>query len=315
MKKSFALLLVLTLSACVTEKKKAIENKDADKQPVFDQGMKALEGENYSEAARIFDKLLVQKPGLEMDVVTLYNSGAAYEGLGDCQKASDRYRQAVRSSAGKFKRIEGEALFRLSLQYECLGQDAKTVSSLLDAKKRAKDLPFETINAEVPARMAAAYARLGNRAKAVEYFTQASRGLKGLVSRGATSTAQKETIARTLFLMGQLSPNQRRAEAQPMGYLQSLSMQQPFLLQAMEMNHTHWSAKAESDLKLAYDNIWKFQIKDPHQQREFFTRSLQTVSELRKIRLPSNDPRIEGMFASLDQTETQLQTALSNGKK
>ena len=112
MKKTTLSFLMLTLAACSTPPKKYDPNVGADSpaQARFDQGVRALDDEDYAKAAKIFDGLLLAKPGTDMDLVALFNSGAAYEGLGDCQKASDRYRQVVRSSATKFKRIEGEAL-------------------------------------------------------------------------------------------------------------------------------------------------------------------------------------------------------------
>src|SRR5665213_4402945 len=140
--KRFLILTLLLVSACVTKPKKSSEIPDQDSphQAEFDRGVQALDGERYQEAASIFDSLLLEKPGTELDLVTLFNSGIAYEGLAQCKTAADRYRKVVRSSAGSFKRIEAEALFRLSLAYECLGQDAKTVTALLDAKRRGKDL-------------------------------------------------------------------------------------------------------------------------------------------------------------------------------
>ena len=311
MNKFIAVIGLLTLLAgCASTKKAAEEAPTDEKVNEYDQGMRALEHEDYDEAAQIFDRLLVQKPATELDLVVLFDSGAAYEGKGDCARSLDRYRQVVRSSSGKFQRIEGEALFRSSLMYECLGQDAKAITSLVDAKKRGKELPFETLNAEIPARLAAAYARIGNREKALQYFGQASKGLKQVVAQGGRGL-QVERIAHTLFLMGRLSSSQRKAEVEPGTYLQSVSMQQPYLLQAMEMNNVAWSTRAQDDLKLAYDNIWKFKIPDVEKRRDFYTRALQTINELRKIRMPKSDPRIEDVFVTLDRTQNQLQGELS----
>jgi tetratricopeptide (TPR) repeat protein len=311
MKRVLVLVLAAMLGACASKKKAEDNAVNSEKALTFEQGLRALEREDYSEAARIFDRLLVQNPATELDLVVLFDSGSAYEGLGDCGKASERYRQVVRSSMGKFQRIEAEALFRTSLMYECLGQDIKAVTSLLDARKRGKDLPFDVLNAEIPARLAAAYARIGNREKALQYFTQASRGLKRVVAQTGRGL-QNERVAHNLFLMGRLSPSQRDATVEPGTYLQSLSMQQPYLLQAVEINHPVWSPRAAEDLKLAYDNIWKLKITDTSQKREVFTRALQTINELRRIRIPTNtNPRIQNIFASLDHTQTQLQNELS----
>lgn len=303
--------MVLLLTACASSgPKKPVVTPGEEKTPALDQGLHAMEQEDYAGAAQIFDRLLVQKPASEVDLVILYNSAAAQEGLGNCAKASERYRQVVRSSAGKFSRIEGEALYRSSLMYECLGQDTKTITSLLDTKRRAKELSFDILNAEIPARLAAAYARMGNREKALQYFTQASRGLKQVVSQNGVRV-KTDRVARTLFLMGKLNPSQRNAEAEPTTYLQSVSMQQPYLLQSIELGDPTWSPRAADDLKVAYDNVWKFKIEDPEKRREFYTRTLQTINELRKIRMPRADPKVDTVFAVLDQTERQVQNELS----
>lgn len=302
-------LIVVACGSKPVAEHMAPDQSDARVTP-FDRGLKALEQENYSEAAQIFDKLLVARPATQIDLVTTYNSGAAYEGLGDCKKASDRYREVVRSSATKFKNIEGQALYRMSLMYECLGNDPKTITSLLDARKRGKDLPWETLNAEIPARLAAAYARMGNRPKALEYFKQASESLKKLVNQ-ETGRKQQELLGKTLFLMGQLNPAQRRAEGDPVIFLQGLSMQQPYLLQAAEIGHPNWSKRASDDLILAYDNIWKYKLA-PGKHNSFFTSALQTIRELKGIRLPGRqDPTTDLIFAKVDAAESRLQSELA----
>lgn len=308
-----AAALTLSLIACAAKPKiNQTDFSDSSARPEFDRGQRALEHEDYSAAAEAFDQLLVAHPATEVDLVTSYNSGAAHEGLGDCAKASERYREVVRASAGKFTRIEAEALFRLSLMYECLGQDAKAVAALLDTRKRAKGLPPEIMRAELPARLAAAYSRLGNRAKALQYFNQASSGLKGLLASGTSTRAQRETMGRTLFYMGRLNPAQRRGDVDPAAFLNSLSMQQPYLLQAVELNHPTWSRKAVEDLTTAYDGLTRFQIKPAAKRREFYLRAKQVIAEIRKIRLPEAGPMEDEVFEQVDKTERRLQTWLAD---
>ncbi|MBX3020712.1 MAG: hypothetical protein KF799_03475 [Bdellovibrionales bacterium] len=299
------------LSACASQSKIEQTEFQDENHPDFGRGLKALEREDYGTAASIFDRLLVQSPASEMDLVTSFNSGNAYEGLGNCNKASERYREVVRGSAGKFPGIEAQALYRLSLTYECLGQDTKTVTSLLDAKKREKQLPMEVARAEIPARLAAAYSRLGNKAKALEYFNEASEGLKSIAGNGSTPRAQKEALGKTLFYMGHLNPAQKLAEVEPIGYLQALSMQQPYLLQAVEMGHQVWSRKAAEDLNMAYDNMLRFQIADPEKRNQFYTRALQVIGELRKIRLPDAGKAEDEVFAKVDRTERRIQNEIA----
>lgn len=310
-----ALWLVIGVAGgCASKAKRnqeALLDEDENGNPALARGLKALEREQYAEAAQIFDMLLVAKPATEEDLVTVFNSGAAHEGLGHCQKSAERYREVVRASAGKFRLLEGQALFRLSLSYECLGQDTKTITSLIEARKKGREaLPFETLNAEIPSRLAAAYARIGNRQKALEYFGQASEGLKKIVAQTANHK-QKELLGRTLFLMGQLNTAQRSGDNDSATFMQSLSMQQPYLLQAVEMDYSMWSKKAADDLQKAYDNIWRYKFENSEAQRDFYTRGLQSIQELRKIRLPDSPPAVNAVFAHLDKVEQRLQGELA----
>lgn len=304
-----AVLAVFVLGACSSSKPKMDVVDEPN--PDFDRGVRLLEHEEFGAAAEVFDHLLVAKPASEIDLLTTYNSGAAYEGLNQCGKAAERYREVVRSSAGKYSRLESQALFRLSLMYECLGQDVKTVTALLDARRRGKNLPIEVARAELPARLAAAYSRLGNRAKAVEYFQQASEGLKVILADGTSSRKQKETLGRTLYYMGRLSPSQRNAEGDGISYLQSLSMQQPYLLQAIEVAPPTWARKANDDLFVAYDNMLRFNPQNHDHRHEYLVRALQVINELRKIRMPDAGPQEDAVFAHLDKTERHIQNELA----
>lgn len=315
MRITVAIFLTLIFNLGCSSAKKA---KEADaqlmaeeaKRPRFELGVKALDNSRFGDAAKIFDGLLVSKPGTELDLITLYNSGAAYEGMGDCPRAAERFREVVRSSAGKFKRIEAQAFYRLSFMYECMGQDNKSITALLDAKKRSADLSFAVANAEIPARLAAGYARIGNRAKALEYFALADKGLKKIIAQ-EEGRRQHEILAQSLFYMGQLNPAQRRAEGDPVSFLQGLSLQQPYLLQSVEMNSSPWSGRAHDDLTLAYENIFKFKIDDEQSRRDFYTRAIQVCNELIRIRSPKSDPAIDQVYARVDSTLSRLNSEMA----
>jgi tetratricopeptide (TPR) repeat protein len=308
-KKVLIFLALAALTACAgprpDDEAAAPEAAPPPQLPVFEQGVRALEKEQYAEAAKIFDKLLVTKPATEHDLVTSFNSGSAYEGLGNCSRAGERYREVTRGSSGHFTRLEAQAFYRLALMYECLGQDVKSITALLDAKKRGRNLPPATLSAEIPARLAAAYARIGNRKKALEYFALANKGLKKIVSE-ESGKKQADILGQSLYLMGQLNPAQRRGEGDPKAFLQGLGMQQPYLLQAVELKHPVWSPKAASDLETAYDNIWKFKFTDTEAQNDFYIRAMQAVRELKRIKMPNETPEAAAIFRKVDAVESRL---------
>lgn len=310
MKMGLIVFLILLCACAKAPPKPENPEENSIQELTFEKGLRALERENYVEASRIFDALLVAKPATEFDLVTLYNSGAAYEGQANCPKAADRYRSVVRAAGNRFPRIEAQSLFRLSLMYECLGQDAKAIAALIDARKRGKSLPFETLSAEIPARLAAAYSRIGNRAKAIEYFGIASQGLKKIVAREQGSK-QSETLGRTLYMMGQLTASQRAASVSSDSFVQSVLMQQSYLLQAVELNHPVWSKRSAEDLVVAYDNFWKFKFEDDEKKRAFYIRGIQAAQELKKIRLPGATGLVQDVFAHIEKTESRLQAELA----
>lgn len=280
-------------------------------QAQLERGLKALEKEDYATAEKIFDALLVQKPASQADLVILYNSGVANEGLGNCAKASERYRKVVQASAGRFKKIEAEAYFRLSFAYECTGEDKKAISALFDAKKRGTYLPPEVSNAELPARLATAYARIGQRPNALKYFKEAGNGLKSsLASGGSTTKMQTEFAAKTLYAMGQLSSKQRRLSDDPKAFLNSLSMQQPYLLQATEMGVNPHSQNAADDLIFAYENLLKVKPSDPTQVRPFLQLALKDIAEIKRIRLPGRGALVDQVFAKIEVQESQIRRLL-----
>jgi tetratricopeptide (TPR) repeat protein len=307
------LVLFLILGACAETKKDSVPNESvtASAQTQMERGMNALSKEDYATAADIFDNMLVQKPASQFDLLATYNSGVAHEGLGDCKKASELYRRAAVSSAGKFKKVEAEAYFKLSLSYECMGDDKKSITALLDAKKRSAYLSQDVAHAELPARLAAAYARLGQRVKAMQYFREAGNGLKGsLASAGTTARLQTEFAANTLYAMGQLTAKQKNLTDTSRGYLQSLSMQQPYLLQSAEMAVNPASQKAAQELSFAYDNLLKMTPAQPDQVRPFLQLALADIAEIKKIRLPNKGPLVEQIFSKIEVQESNIRQML-----
>ena len=309
MNQVLTLLCAVLVFGCATKPKAPIVADETSERD-FDRATRLLNREDFSGAAEIFDRLLVNKPATEIDLMTSYNAGAAYEGMGQCGKAVERYRQVARSSAGKFPRLEAQSLYRASLMYECLGMDVRTIATLLDARKRSSELQPEVSRAELPARLAAAYSRAGNRAKALEYFGLASEGLKAVLADANGSRRQKEILGQTLYQMGRLNPAQRDATAEPMGYLLSLSMQQPYLLQAVELAPPKWAERAENDLSTAYRNLGAFNVA-PAKQREFGLRALQVINELKKIRMSAGGPGEDEVFAAVEKAERSIQNQLN----
>ncbi len=333
MRQLFVLLLsssvLVSCSMFKVKHRAADEEVNEGNMADFNAGLKALDQENYEEASNIFLKLLTEKPATELDMVTIYNLGAAYEGLGQCQKAAQRYLQVARGAINKFPRILGESLYRLSYAYECLGLDNKVIIALLDVKKRSATLPLEISKAEAPARLAAAYARIGNRDQSKVYFTQAENGLRELQSHVATRKQAAEIAAKTLFFMGRLTSLDAQMAKRPEDYIDSLATLQPFLIRSVGLDVKVWSEKSAEQIIEAYQRLIELLDttkvnEDPSDPgiNERLTRdkkvsllkyAVQTLRELKFKKLPGQPDKgsLEArVFLQVDTFEKQMQGLL-----
>src|SRR5690606_25642181 len=178
------------------------------------------------------------------------------EGLGDCRTSGRRYRQAAQASAKRYPLVEAQSVFRLSYAYECLGFTEKVIASLMDAKRRKSFLSDEIVLAEIPARLASAYAHLGQIDMAKKYFAEAEEGIKILRRENSERNDLKDLLARTYYFMGRVQPRQDD-NVEPAAFFQSLRFQQTHLIRAVEMGSSKWSRKAADTIVDAYKKMWK----------------------------------------------------------
>lgn len=316
-------------------KKKSVEQTpkdgaavDVNMQKRFNQGIEYLDAENYSKAEVVFRNLVIQHPASQFHWVSMYNLGASYEGLGKCQEAGKAYRKVARASMNKYPRLEAQSLFRMSFAYSCLGYDEKAIAALLDAKRRSRLLQEEVALAEIPARLAAAYARIGNKSKAQEYFTQAKQGVQRLKERHKNRRAVRDILAKTLFLMGRMAPIERLAKMDSLEYLTTLQQLQIYLLESTELNSKRWSPQAAEEIHNAYENIWDLvknvpspQSNDPEfrdqKKREIrFKIISEALTNLKMLKADfrpglKDNPFVDDLRKSLDQKETVFQQLLA----
>jgi tetratricopeptide (TPR) repeat protein len=312
MKYIWMILPILALACSSTPKKVSSSRPTSSAQAKLEEAIQAMERSDFGSAAEIFDKMLMQKPASEFDLIIIYNDGVAHENLNECKRAAELYRKAISgASALRIPRVEAESYYRLSLAYECLGDDQKTIVSLLDTRKRAKNLAPELSAAELPARLATAYARIGQRDKALQYFKEAGNGLKvALTQAGTTSRIQQAFAARILYAMGTLTPIQKGLNGDPKSFLSALAMQQPYLLQSAELNVAPDSRKAADELIFAYENLLKMKPADMLGRRQFLQIALQDIAEIKKIRLPNKGPLVDEIYDKIDEQESRIRQQL-----
>ncbi len=284
----------------------ARHGEDPETIAILDEALEDLGNESYSAASQKLERLVKEHPVSELDLVILYNSGAAQEGLKNCDLAAKRYASAARIANEKFDKIAAISFFRLGFAYDCMGKPKESILAFLDARKRSRSLPPDVASAELPARLAAGYASLNRRKEALYYFNEASAGLKRLISRSKSSANDQELAATTMYAMGKISQT-----SDPLTFVRMLTMQQPFLLQAVELAAGEATQKARRELLSAYQSILEQKFSSKAAEREFYMEGLKAARQLQKIRLPSANARTQNIFKLVARVESTLQTRLT----
>lgn len=330
-----SVLLIFFLSGCsttTTESKSELKptatpkyNKEVFNK--FSKGQDLLDDKKYAEAKKVFRSILVKSPTSKFDVVVHFNLGSSYEGMGNCRAAVKRFQKTARYAVGKYPRIEALSLLRLSYAYECLGKASRAAVTLVDVYNRRGHLPKEVAAAEVPARLAGAYAQLGNKKLAEKYFKEAERGLGLLQNSKENAQARRELLAKTLYLMGKVKrPSIKKVGA--IKFMESLGYLQKYLLKSVEMGSKQWSRRSSEHLLDVYKDIWSVLqtspltgVKKKHKERAKVDQQIKIAEQayfnlvqLAESRFPGdmNQPQVVDFFKSLDVQKSRFQMFLAS---
>lgn len=211
------------------------------------------EAGRFDAALEGLDAFVRREPATRWTQAAILNSGRALEGLGRHADASERYRSVIRNT-DRAPQLQAMALYRLSFCHEALGEDQAVVATLHDVLPRERFLPKEIMQAELPARLAAAYARSGNFEKALEFYQRGESGIARL-RRASAEKPVPPWLARTLYFMGTLSL-QKVSWDEFETTLRPLGRGQLYLLQAAELGSETWSDQAARDLIGIYRDLW-----------------------------------------------------------
>ena len=286
-----------------------------------------LMAENYRSAISAFQDFLKDYPSSEYELLAKYNLGLSYEGLGRCKAAGRYYREVIGASGKVQPRLRAQSLHRISYVYECLNRDAKVIASLMDVLRHPANISQEVIQAEIPARLAAAYARSGNQRQADEYFKLAQDGLKKLNLEIRDHAKKQKILGKTLYYMGRLS-NHSIDTMEPMKYVETLRFLQPYLLRASEFRSSAFAPMAANELAEAYDKVWKKiasvkvtrqgeevlnQRATKEQRNRLAQQALASVQALKAQRFPDkNEPvLVTKLFKEIDAQERRFQSYIS----
>jgi tetratricopeptide (TPR) repeat protein len=179
----------------------------------------------------------------------------ALEGQGKWVEAAAIYRDVVLKTRNLQPDIAAMALYRMSFCDEALGDDQKTVADLLDAKSLRNTLPLTVGHAEIPARLASAYSRMGREKEAVQYLNEAEKGIAKIRTESEPGKLEKDWLAKTYYQMGSVTTNQLSPENFD-AFVASQKYVQVYLLKTLELNDSRWSPKALKQLKNTYNEMF-----------------------------------------------------------
>ncbi|MDZ4676275.1 MAG: outer membrane protein assembly factor BamD [Oligoflexia bacterium] len=329
MRNILLLLVAILLSACAV---KTMRDEPAapKEKALYEQGLKALVKKDYSTATNKFNQLLNDFPSTRWLSGAYYNLGLAYEGQTKHAEAAEKYKKVIEFYQGVHTRDEADALYRLSICYEYIGDDTKMVLTLLELDTHSEFLNRNTGNVELPARLAAAYARMGNLAEAKVYYSRAELGLKKL-RRVRLTEDTLVWLPKTLYSMGKLAPLRSDFTDEDFkNYVGTIERSQSWLLRASELGGNEWSKKAAAELTTGYNDAWNFianfpvpdgsdklqALKIQQQKQKSMSEALDRVLDKIKVeRLPSTQlepelPQVTEIFKTVALVQKQVDATI-----
>lgn len=213
-----------------------------------------LEKQDYEGGLKAFADFLRNQPTTNWTLAAQFNQARCYEALDRLKAALSLY-EAIAEKARRAPRLQGLALLRVGVILEALGEDDRSLAALKDAERRSKSLPEEVAQTELPARLAAAYARERNFTEAERYYNLAERQL-GRLRAQVAKEEQPEWLPRILYAMGH-RPSGEVTWERFESALVPLERSQIYLLQSAELGIQPWADLAAEELIGSYSALRK----------------------------------------------------------
>ena len=218
-------------------------------------GVQQLKEKKYDEALTTFQNFLSKTGSTRWSQAAVINSGRALEGLSRWSEALEKYNGAIQFTQTRAPRLQTYALYRASYCYEALGEDQITIATLLDLliPARTKFLNREMTEAEIPGRLAAAYARAGALNEANAFYERAEAAV--LRMKASSHGHYPAWLGETLYLMGKV-PTELVSWESAARVLRELERTQKFALEAASLNQEPWSHEANQSLIGSYRDLF-----------------------------------------------------------
>ncbi len=252
-------LSLIFLSACSSLQKAAELLQDPTSRVITDQtprlyaeATRDLENQKFEKSEAEYTAFLTEYPTTAYTQLARFNLGRALMGQKKFAQATERMRSVAIETSGNAPSLQAQAFYQLSFCYEAQADKVNALASLLDSYHRQKYFAREVATAEIPARIAGAYASLGNFDEAKIYYSKAESGVQQL-KREIRSGEAPEWLPRTLFYMGEVSLRKISFD-DVASVLRPLSKAQFYLLESAELGSSSWSEQASRELIETYEN-------------------------------------------------------------
>ncbi|MBK9293448.1 MAG: outer membrane protein assembly factor BamD [Oligoflexia bacterium] len=257
------LLILFVQMSCSVAELRAPSQKERS---FYEIGLDSLSEGKYTQAEEKFKELLNNFPTTRWLSSSYYHLGYALEMQQKYPEAAEKYNKVVEYYQGAQSKEAAEAQYRLSICLEAMGDDNKVVLALKQIQPSLKYLSKEIAETEWPARMAAAYARLGDQDEAKLYYAKADLGLKKI--RSGTFLDTSRWLPKTFYSMG--ATPEGRLEFDSIEnfekFLLSFGNSQVWLLRAIETKVNPWDDMATKHLLNVYNKSFEFIDKIPPEE-------------------------------------------------
>lgn len=212
---------------------------------------KFLNLKDYENSLSSFRDFIGRRPSSSNWAEAKFGEASSLEGLHRNDEAINVLRHVRDVSLKNNPKVAAQASYRLSYIYDAVGDEAKTLASLFEARAQSDALSPEVALAEIPARLAVLYSKMGKKNEALDWLLQADRGLKKAVELLGFN---REWMAKTYFQMGRVSTQQLGTE----NFLSIVDAQrivQVYHIKCMRLEDNVWSAKSQQALIENYQEL------------------------------------------------------------
>lgn len=253
---AFLLITSLLLSSCVTGLKARDEEEvrqELQDKAEIEAAFKASKDGDFKTSLEAFRTFSRKGIGNAFWLQSKLGEADALHQLGESQQALTVLQYVRDVSLSRKPEAAAQASYRMSFIFEDLGEPEKTLAALNEAETQRGYLPERISRAQIPARKAMVYAKLGERDLARQWLDRAERGLSEI--RSAQKSTDLAWLAETYFQMGRVSSQSQFASSWDYR-MDTLSIAYPLLYKAALQQVEPWSPQAEAAILQLYQEAF-----------------------------------------------------------